>query len=317
MTGYGSASAESDGVQFTLELRSLNNRYLKVATRMPDDLAGLEALLETNLRQAVSRGTFSLTLKVKVTDAAATSDINDQALLTYLDHLETVRNKVGDESVQIDLTQLLALPGVLQPSNDADALLAKARTTAPRLLDEALRRLIEMRTAEGQALAADLLHQQDQLRIQVQLIKTRAPVVVDEYQQKLTARIGELTAKAKLKVDERDLIREIAIFADRSDISEEISRLTGHLDQFCQIIREPAPPPPPTAAEGGAAPGPADTQRSAPAEPAGRTLDFIAQEMLREANTIGSKSNDTAISRAVVEMKSRIDRIKEQVQNVE
>ena len=300
MTGYGSASAESDGVQFTLELRSLNNRYLKVSSRLPDEIAGLEAPLETQIRQAVGRGTFSLNLKIKVADAAATSDINDQALLTYLDHLETVRNKVGDESVQIDLTQLLALPGVLQPSNDADALLAKARATAPRLLDEALARLIDMRTTEGQALAADLLHQQEQLRVQVGLIRDRAPVVLDEYHQKLTLRVGELTARAKLKVDESDLIREVAIFADRSDISEEISRLTGHLDQFCHIIRETP-----------AASGPAA------AEPAGRTLDFIAQEMLREANTIGSKSNDAAISRAVVEMKSRIDRIKEQVQNVE
>lgn len=173
MTGYGSASADAQGVQFTLELRSLNNRYLKVTTRLPDEVAGLEAHLEASLRKRVHRGTFALTLKIKVTDAAATSDINDQALLTYLDHLETVRNKVGDKSVQIDLTQLLVLPGVLQPSNDDDALLAKARASVPDLLEEALARLIEMRTAEGQALADDLLHQQEKLREQVTLIKSR------------------------------------------------------------------------------------------------------------------------------------------------
>ena len=313
MTGYGSASADARGVQFTLELRSLNNRYLKVTTRLPDEMVGLEAHLEAALRQRVCRGTFALTVKVKVTDAAATSAINDQALLTYLDHLETVRNKVGDESVQIDLTQLLALPGVLQPSTDDDALLAKARATVPGLLDQALGRLLEMRTAEGRALADDLLHQEQQLRQRVEFIKQRAPDVVHEYHQKLSLRIDELLTRAKLKLDEQDLIREVAVYADRSDISEELSRLTGHLDQFCLIVNDATPPA--TTARAGA--GGDVGEAGAGAEPAGRTLDFIAQEMLREANTIGSKSNDAAISRAVVEMKTRIDRIKEQVQNVE
>lgn len=295
MTGYGSASGQDGGVQFSLELRSLNNRYFKASTRLPEEITGLEAILETALRKRVSRGSFSLAVKVKVSDAAATSAINDQALLTYLDHLETVRDKVGDESVQIDLTQLLVLPGVLQPTTDDDALMDLAKKAVPELLGQAIDRLLEMRAAEGQALAEDLLHQQEHMRTQVALIAERAPVVVDEYHQKLTARVNELMAKAKLKLDETDLIREVAVFADRADISEELSRITGHLDQFCKIINE----------------------GSGSDEPAGRTLDFIAQEMLREANTIGSKSNDTAISRAVVEVKSRIDRIKEQVQNVE
>ena len=296
MTGYGSASAEEAGVQFSLELRSLNNRYFKASVRLPDEIAGLEANLESALRQRVNRGSFAMSVKVKVSDAAATSDINDRALLTYLDHLETVRNKVGDESVQIDLTQLLALPGVLQPSTDDDALLARGRSILPGLLDQAIARLLEMREAEGKALVDDLMQQQQVMRDRVERVKQRAPQVVHEYHEKLAARVDELMAKAKLKVDEKDLIREVALFADRADISEELSRLTGHLDQFCQIIgREDDPE----------------------AGPAGRTLDFIAQEMLREANTIGSKSNDAQISRAVVEIKSCIDRIKEQVQNVE
>ncbi|MEM9418513.1 MAG: YicC/YloC family endoribonuclease [Planctomycetota bacterium] len=297
MTGYGSASAEHDGVQFSLELRSLNNRYFKAATRLPDEIAGMEALLESALRKRVSRGSFSLAVKVKVSDAAATSSINDQALMTYLDHLETVREKVQDESVQIDLTQLLALPGVLQPQTDDDALLAKAKAVLPQLLGDALDRLLEMRTTEGKALAEDLLGQVEHIRGQIKIVAERAPKVVDEYHQRLTARVDELMAKAKLKVDENDLLREVAVFADRADISEELSRMNGHLDQFTEIIQTGSP-------------GKGD-------EPAGRTMDFIAQEMLREANTIGSKSNDTTISRAVVEIKSRIDRIKEQVQNVE
>lgn len=297
MTGYGSASAQDDGVHFALELRSLNNRYFKASVRLPDEIAGLEAILESALRKRVSRGSFSLTVKVRVSHAAATSAINDQALLTYLDHLETVREKVGDESVQIDLTALLALPGVLEPKTDDDTLTTRAKTVVPRLLADAIDRLIEMRTTEGKALALDLRGQVTHIREQLTIVAERAPIVVDEYHQRLTARVGELMAKAKLKVDERDLIREVAIFADRADISEEVSRMTGHLDQFTHILDTGSP-------------GKKD-------EPAGRTMDFMAQEMLREANTIGSKSNDTPISRAVVEIKSRIDRIKEQVQNVE
>jgi uncharacterized protein (TIGR00255 family) len=308
MTGYGSASAEDGGVQFSLELRSLNNRYFKAAIRLPDQIAGLEAPLESALRQRVSRGSFSLAVKLKVTDAAATSGINDQALLTYLDHLETVRDKVGDESVQIDLTQLLALPGVLQPSTDDDALMARAKKVLPALMDEAIDRLLEMRAVEGRAVVEDLMEQERFIRGRVAEVKERAPLVVHEYHEKLAARVNELMAKAKLKLDERDLIREIALFADRADISEELSRLTGHLDQFCQILGE--------SSDAGASVDEA-TEASGGDGPAGRTLDFIAQEMLREANTIGSKSNDADISRAVVEIKSRIDRIKEQVQNVE
>lgn len=303
MTGFGSASAEDGGVLFSLELRSLNNRYFKAAVRLPDEIAGLEAVLESKLRQSVSRGSFSLTVKSKVSTAASTSSINDHALLTYLDHLETVRAKVQDESVQIDLTQLLALPGVLVPMTDDQALLTRAKAVVPALLDDALARLLEMRDVEGKALAQDLTEQLKHIREQITRVAERAPAVVDEYHQRLSARVGELMAKAKLKVDENDLIREVAVFADRADISEELSRMTGHLDQFLEVLQSGVQNNGPRSGQGD--------------EPAGRTLDFIAQEMLREANTIGSKSNDASISRCVVEIKSRIDRIKEQVQNVE
>ena len=293
MTGYGSATTQADGVEFTAELRSLNNRYFKAAIRLPEELSGLEASLETALRKRVSRGSFTLNVRARVTAEAATSAINDVALLSYLEHLETVRSKVQDEAVQIDLTQLLALPGVLQPVTDNRTLLERGRHAVPGLLEEALDRLIEMRTTEGRAVAADLLQQRDYIRGRMDVIAGRAPLVVNEYHVRLAARVNELMAKAKLKVDENDLIREVAVFADRADISEELSRMNGHLDQLGELI------------EAGSA-----------EEPAGRTLDFISQEMLREANTIGSKSNDAEISRAVVEVKSRIDRIKEQVQNV-
>jgi uncharacterized protein (TIGR00255 family) len=150
-----------------------------------------------------------------------------------------------------------------------------------------------MRVAEGHAVARDLGVQLKAIQSRLLDIAHRAPVVTEEYHQRLRARIDDLMARAQLRVDEKDLIREVAVFAERADISEEIKRITGHLEQFDQIM----------AAQDG--------------EPAGRTLDFVSQELLREANTIASKSNDVVISRAVVEVKGAIDRIKEQVQNVE
>ena len=293
MTGYGDAAAQEGAVHYHVELRSLNNKYFKVAVRLPEAIAGLEAELESHLRKRVHRGSFTLTVKTKISDAHAASTVNDAALLAYLDHLETIHSKLNDQSAHIDLTALLAMPGVLQPSTDDEEIVTRSRPVLFRLLDEAICKLDAMRVHEGEALAADLLHQREAMLDRLGRVRGRAPAVIDEYHQRLRQRIDQLMAKAELQVNENDLIREVAIFADRADISEELTRMEGHLQQFRDII----------SADNG--------------DPAGRTLDFMAQEMLREANTMGSKSNDATISRAVVELKSAVDRIKEQVQNVE
>lgn len=293
MTGFGDAATEADGVHFAVELRSLNNKFFKATIRLPEPIAGLEAELESRLRKQVNRGSFTLTVKMRAGDARAVSRVNETALMSYLEHLETIHKKVTDHSVQIDLTQLLALPGVLQPAEDDDALLAKARPVVFALMDDATERMDAMRITEGAALVADLLKQRDAILGRIGQIAQRKGVVIEEYHLRLRNRIDQLMAKAELNVNEHDLVREVAIFADRADISEELSRIAGHVEQFEQILDGPD------------------------AEPAGRTLDFLAQELLREANTIASKSNDAEISRAIVEVKSAIDRIKEQVQNVE
>ena len=293
MTGFGDASQGTEGVSYTLELRSLNNKFFKLSCRLPEELQGLEPELEQRLRKTVARGSFGLSVKVKVDDAHAASHINEAVLIDYLGHLETVRDKVQDQNVNIDLTQLLALPGVLKPAQAPQAMVRQARPILKQLLDDALAKLKVMRVKEGQALAAELSGQLDFILARVDLIAGRAPLVVQEYHERLRARVDQLLAKAELKVNEPELLREVAIFADRADIMEELVRLRGHVTQFREVLDAPE-----------------DT-------PAGRTLDFLSQELLREANTIGSKCNDSAISRAVVELKSAIDRIKEQVQNAE
>ena len=301
MTGFGDASEQAGGVHYTAEVRSLNNRYFKASIRLPDNISGLEAELETLLRHRLNRGSITLTIKTRTAEGAATHRVNDAALLNYLNHLETIHTRIGgnssgkaggDKSVHIDLTALLALPGVLVPE-DEQAMLERARPIVLKLAGMACDRLAAMRATEGRAIADDLLKHRKIILDRLGGVVQRCPQVVEEYHQRLRTRINELIARAELKVDEKDLVREVAIFAERSDVAEEITRLTGHLEQFDRII---------SAADG---------------EPAGRTLDFLAQELLREANTIASKSNDAAIARAIVEVKGAIDRIKEQVQNVE
>ena len=295
MTGFGDASAQVDDVHYVVELRGLNNRYFKGSFRLPEELSSLEAELEAALRKRLTRGSITLTVKTKRSDAAATHRINDTALLTYLGHLETIQDKVTqrEQTIHIDLTALLTLPGVLQPLEDEQSVLTRSRPVLLRLLDESFRKMDAMRLSEGELLAEDLRQHLGLIRDRLVGIQARAGQVIEVYHQRLRSRINELMARAQLTVAEPDLIRELAVFAERADISEELSRLAGHLDQFEQII-------------GSTGDG-----------PAGRTLDFVAQELLREANTVASKSNDSQISRAIVEVKGAIDRIKEQVQNVE
>ncbi len=295
MTGYGEASDQVDGVHYALEIRSLNNRFFKGTMRLPEDISGLEAELEVLLRKKLTRGSITVTAKTRVPDVRAAHRVNDEALLVYLDHLETIHTKVAkaDHAVNIDLTALLALPGVLQPSEEEDAVLKRSRPVVLRLTEEACTKLVQMRMTEGQTLAADLDVQCDLIRQRLAQIESRAPTVADEYHKRLRSRMDELMAKAELNVAEVDLIREIAVFAERCDIREELDRTAGHLAHVKQVLA------------------------ASDEEPAGRTLDFLSQEMLREANTIASKSNDVQISRAIVEVKGAIDRIKEQVQNIE
>ena len=293
MTGFGEASTEVDGVQYAVELRSLNNRYFKFTSRLPEELQALEAILETQLKKRFARGSFSVSVKVRRSGAAAASEINDAALLNYLDHLEAIKSRLGDENVTLDLTQLLNLPGVLEASATRDAVVEAAKPVVRGLCDTAADGLEAMRRTEGAQLAAELRLQRERLVEVTEAIAGRAPRVIEEYHAKLAQRVAELTRAAELHVERHELLREVAVFADRADISEEIARLRCHLEQFEAVIAADAD------------------------EPAGRMLDFLAQELLRECNTIGSKSNDTDISRGVVEAKSLVDRLKEQVQNVE
>ncbi len=285
MTGFGDASGELDGVHYALEIRAVNNRFFKANIRLPDEISGLEAEIESALRKRLSRGSITIVASLRDNSARAAYEVNEAALAAYLQQVKKI-------DASVELGSLLALPGVVQPPQSSD-LLDRARPVVLDLLAQACDKLADMRQREGAGLAEDLLKHLALIADRVKAIAQRGPAVTEEYHQRLRSRIDELLARAELKVNEVDVIKEVAVFAERCDIAEETQRIAAHLEQFEQIIH---------------------TDNG---EPAGRTLDFIAQELLREANTIASKSNDAVISRTIVEVKGAIDRIKEQVQNVE
>ncbi len=290
MTGYGEAHHAQDGVSYALEVRSLNNRYFKSNIKLPENLRYLEPEVEKFLRGKIQRGSVSYVLRLRNSSAAAAYEINQAALEQYIKQIHGASFPDG-LTPTVDLGSLLSLPGVCdQPEQDETAR-ELVWEIAKSLTEKALGSLLEMRRIEGEALKKDLVGNCDQIRKQAVKIAALAPQVVTEYQDKLRERVSSLLSDAKLELDKDALLREVAIYADRCDINEEIARLTCHLDQFEKMCDSP--------------------------ELAGRRLDFLAQEMLREANTIGSKSNHAEIARSVVEIKSCIDRLKEQVQNVE
>ena len=288
MTGFGAAQGQCDGVQYTVEVRSVNNRYIKTAVKVPDIWASIETEIDKLLQARLTRGSVTLSVRMRISNENAAYTVNAAALKSYAAQLEAI--DVGSlAGANVNLASLLQLPGVCEPPR-LDDIREKTRDGLMELVVQAIDALVAMREQEGLVVQEDLLSQCKIVSETLSEVGARSPHVVVEYQQKLTDRVTELTRAGKVNIDEDHLAREVAIFADRSDINEEISRLTGHVEQFNKVCQSN--------------------------ESVGRKLDFIAQEMLREANTIGSKANDTEIARGVVEMKTAIDRIKEQVQNV-
>lgn len=292
MTGFGEASASQEGVHFSVELRSLNNKYFKASIRLPEHLQVLEAELESALRRRITRGTVTLTASSTDTSASAAMDINHHALDRYVEQLRKV-GAVAKGELTIDVGTLLELPGVLQHRVDEEARLQRARGVLSQLTETACEHLLSMRRREGSLLVEELESHRDAISERLVKIQELAPTVVTQYERRLRERIKAMMIEAQLKLEPADMIRELAIHAEKTDIAEEVSRLRGHIDQFTDLIS------------------------NGDGQPVGRTLDFLAQEMLREANTIASKSPDEQISRLIVEVKGVIDRIKEQVQNVE
>jgi len=294
MTGYGAAEQADDLVRVAVEIRTLNNRFLKVNQHLPEGLGAAEVAIERILRDSLSRGTVNLNLAVEPRGAAVRAPINTDILTAYWQDLEAAAKKVGGT---VSLEALLALPGVVGSERVLLTGIADLPARVEAVVAEAVRRLNRMRDVEGQATAKDMRSALDEMQRRIAAIQTRVPAVVQEYRERLRQRVAELLAGVEVAADDQTLAREVAFAAERSDINEELARLASHLSQFRELLDDS---------------GPAGAGRQA-----GRKLEFLTQEMYREVNTIGSKASDAEISRLVVDIKVGVDRLREQSQNVE
>lgn len=302
MTGFGlargrmpigattaNANAEGDAPEIEVTVRTVNHRYLKATIRLPDVFLPFERELEALIRNEIKRGALVCAIRVRGSGVLGPVSIDLARARQLGAQLKTLAADLALTPPTIDA--VAALPGVVVTDVSAVADDDATLEFLKRLVGQALTALQEMRLHEGHALATDIGGRLQTIHRLAEQTENRSPVVVKDYQQRLVDRIRELLTTAPAHPDELDLSREVAMFADRSDITEEITRLKHHIRQFDQAMRKVGE--------------------------AGRRLDFIAQEMLREANTIASKCNDAEIGGWVIEMKAEIDKIKEQVQNIE
>ena len=288
MTGHGDAHCEEDGLRVSVDIRTVNSRYFKMSFRGGELWGDMESKVESLVRKQVRRGTVNLQLQI-VRGAAADYRINQDVLASYLEQLSRLDNKFT-RSGSVSLDTLLALPGVVDTESAADSS-GQTWQAIQQTVEQAIDKLQTMRQSEGQAMAADLNKNLELVLGELDLIEARAPEVIDAYQRRLVDRINLLLENHDVSVTSSDVIREVGVFAERADISEECVRLRSHIDQFRRIMNA--------------------------VDAAGKKLDFLVQEMFRETNTIGSKGNDAGIARHVVEIKTCIERMREMVQNIE
>lgn len=287
MTGFGAASGEEGDVAIRVELRSVNHRHLQVKVRTPAEISNLEPDLDGLVRKKLHRGSVSLAVFLREPPESRAAVVHPEVAERYRGQIEALGEQLGLDG-SVDLAQLLTLPGVLTVP-DAEVEDRSLKKGVQRVVRYALAALEEMRATEGAALEKDLRKNAVALERIVGRIEKRMPKVVRGHHRTLQKRLSELLDGRA--VPEADLARELALIADKADVTEETSRLRSHLEQLDAVLEK-----------GGCV---------------GRQLDFLVQELFREVNTIGSKCSDADVAHWVVDAKTRVERLREQVQNVE
>jgi len=288
MTGYGRAENERNGAKITVEINSVNRRQSDIVINLPRELSAFEPRVRQTISERISRGRTNVVVGYERTASAARNLALDSALArSYHESMRALQDELRVTG-EITIGMILQAPGVLRfaeeslAPNDTWKILEQALQTA---LDE----LLKMRTREGKHLAKDLIHRLKIVRQELKEVRKMHPAVAEKYRIALRERLEK--AGFEFAPNDERLLREIALFADRSDVSEELTRLESHLTQFAHHLRKD--------------------------EPVGRTLEFITQEISRELNTLGAKAGDADISRHVVASKSEVEKIREQIQNLE
>lgn len=291
MTGQGQGRRTLGSAEITSEVRAVNNRHLKIHTRTGDELSGLEPKIEALVRSHLRRG--SLQLNVQLHGGASNSKFKlDMGVIeSYLNQCHSLEEKLGLKESQIGVAEVLSLPGVVSDPRMTTEVEPDVEQAVLAAVTESLESLNRMRRAEGDSMAADLRKQLDRLRATTETIAQRAPGVIEDYKTRLQQKLTQALAEVDAELQESDLVREVLLMADKSDIREELVRLNSHFEQFGKMLLDD--------------------------ESQGRKLDFLIQEMFRETNTIGSKAGDAAIAQCVVDMKATIEQMRELVQNVE
>lgn len=289
MTGYGRGECAQDGIKVTVELSSVNRKQGEISVNLPRELDVLEAQIRDEVNRCISRGRLAARVLLHTGEGrrAAKMLLNASLAKAYARELSRLAKRLK-LSGPVTLDHLVRAPGVFQADEEpVDA--EEFWPAVKQALRQALAMLVKMREREGAHLAKDLRARMANMRKSVGRIQKRAPLVAVRYRDQLMERIKHagLTAPA----DDERLLKEVIYFADRSDIAEELTRLQSHFQQFDDCVKS--------------------------REPVGRTLDFLAQEMNREVNTVGSKANDALISREIVMLKAELERFREQVQNIE
>ena len=288
MTGYGKGAYAENGIELTCEIKTVNNRYLDASIKAPRIFVAYEETARAIVREKLTRGHADVFITLKDKREKPTALTVDTALAgSYMQAVKTLKNAFPELVDDITLSSVLRYPDVLK-SEDTQVLDDELVTALQVALNSALDNLNEMRYIEGEKLKADMLSRMDTIESLVAEIATRAPIVASEYKEKLLARVQEYLDGAQM--DEGRLLTEVAIFTDKSNIDEELTRLRSHIEQFRNICKETV---------------------------VGRKLDFLVQEFNREANTTCSKSNDVTVTRLGLALKNEIEKIREQVQNVE
>lgn len=288
MTGYGKGEYVEGGLELTCEIKTVNNRYLDVSIKAPRIFAAYEDVVRNTIRKKLTRGHADVFISFKDKRERETALATDLALASsYVAAAKALKAAFPDLPDDVTLSSVLRYPEVLK-QEDSYSLDEELTNALDNALTIALDKLNEMRAIEGQKLKEDMLSRVETIEKLVKEITERAPMIAAEYREKLTARVKEYLSEAQ--IDEGRLLTEVAVFTDKSNIDEELTRLRSHIEQFRSICEEGI---------------------------VGRKLDFLVQEFNREANTTCSKSNDVTITRAGLALKNEIEKIREQVQNLE
>jgi len=290
MTGFGEAHRQQGGLAVAVEGRAINRRFFKLSVRASEGYAALEPQIEAAVRKTIRRGTIQVNLRVERAASPEDFKINVEVLNGYRRQLESISGQ-WKLSGNVPLEALLLLPGVVDDQCSGAGDVAAEWPLISQTLEAAMENLTRMRTEEGRAMAVDLKANCRNVAAGLEQIERRAPRVIEDYRNRLEDRLKRTLAEFQIVLDPADVIKEVGLFAERGDISEEIVRLKSHLEQFDRIMDSP--------------------------ESSGRKLEFLTQEMFREANTIGSKANDIEITQAMIEIKTAIERMREMIQNIE